>query len=419
MRQNKSFQQFGFSLLELIIAMSVFVLLASVISTLVYTSYSTTQQAGDFIDAELFAQEGIEAARSIRDEDWGNLTSGDHGLLQQGGKWTFSGSGEFINNKYLRVITVSDVTTTTRDVLSTVTWQGINKSASSSIVLTTQLTDWGSAISENVVTVDVGDSANGVWVEGNTLFLVTQDRDKSIMSFDVSNPLAPVLLDTLDMNSEGWDVDVNGNYAYVSLTSTQKVAVVDISNPSNMSQVATISLGSEPRGLEIYNNYLYLSRQHPQYGIYVYSIANPTSPSYAGRYRTNTPVFDIKIAPPYIIYSLNAGRKFDITSNYAHVAVAIPTGGFETYTIPSIVLQETIDVSGEGREVFVLGSRAYAAAASPSNGVAVIDISDEPDPVLEHQIDIGGGGNGVFVKDGYIFVAADKFDAGLAITPIP
>ena len=70
---------------------------------------SRLRNRGDSTQAVFLAQEGIDAARSIRDNGWLNLTNGNHGLQRTGGYWSFLGASEVIDGTYTRVIAVSDV----------------------------------------------------------------------------------------------------------------------------------------------------------------------------------------------------------------------------------------------------------------------------------------------------------------------
>lgn len=103
------FQQ-GQSLLEAIIAMAIFVLVAVSIATLVLGSFTALQNAGAQTQATAIAQEGIEAVRSIKDGAWNELKYNQSKIAINSNQWILSGEGttEQIGN-YLRTISFSDV----------------------------------------------------------------------------------------------------------------------------------------------------------------------------------------------------------------------------------------------------------------------------------------------------------------------
>ena len=99
----------GQSLIELMIAMGVFVLMVSTVAWLIIDVYLADRAGRERMEATLLAQEGIEAVRSMRDSDFDNLIAGTYGLTLSGSNWLFSGSSDS-HDQFTRQIVVSDVT---------------------------------------------------------------------------------------------------------------------------------------------------------------------------------------------------------------------------------------------------------------------------------------------------------------------
>ncbi len=82
----------GFSLVEVLLASALLSLfLTAFVGAFIYGQESTAL-AGARVRATFLAEEGLEAARSLRDSDFANLTDGDHGLAISGNQWSFSGA---------------------------------------------------------------------------------------------------------------------------------------------------------------------------------------------------------------------------------------------------------------------------------------------------------------------------------------
>src|SRR3989344_4173885 len=84
----------GQSLLEVLIAVSVFLIVSS--SAIVLTSggqdlLGDTAQETQSLE---YVAEGVEAVRTIRDVSWAGLADGTHGLTLLGGAWQFSGASD-------------------------------------------------------------------------------------------------------------------------------------------------------------------------------------------------------------------------------------------------------------------------------------------------------------------------------------
>lgn len=129
----------GVTVIETVVSIAVFSLLA-VAGYSIYTTSDRLIILADQKSTALFlAEEGIEAARSIRDGNFANLTTGTKGLLLSGNAWTFFGVQDTTNG-YVRSLIISTVDTDTKSVASTVSWN--YKNATSSVTLTSSLTNW-------------------------------------------------------------------------------------------------------------------------------------------------------------------------------------------------------------------------------------------------------------------------------------
>ena len=110
----------GMGLIEIIIVSAVLSIgLLSIISFLIF-SRGVTFEAGRKTVAVSLAEEGIEAVRSIRDENWSAVSaSGTYYPVISGNKWilTVTDPGP-INNLYTRVVIIEGVSRDANDDIS-------------------------------------------------------------------------------------------------------------------------------------------------------------------------------------------------------------------------------------------------------------------------------------------------------------
>ena len=134
-RKNK-----GFSLVEALLAVSIFSLsITSLVTAIIYGRESSAL-AGSRARASYLANEGIEILRDMRDDNFSNLTDGSHGLAVSEGKWVFSGSSD-TTEIFSRQIAISSVDSNTKQVAVTVSWPQ-NLQRNGLISLSTYLTNW-------------------------------------------------------------------------------------------------------------------------------------------------------------------------------------------------------------------------------------------------------------------------------------
>lgn len=139
-RKNKTR---GFSLFELVLAIAIFSLSSYAIVTLLIDANLSTELNLQRTAALFYAKEGVEAVRSIRDNDWADLIDGVHGLDSSSGNWVFSSSLDLINNKYTRTVNIeTDMSTTSiKKVSVRVEWPLVSNRVVS-VSLDTILTNW-------------------------------------------------------------------------------------------------------------------------------------------------------------------------------------------------------------------------------------------------------------------------------------
>lgn len=111
-RNSRAYSQYshrlGQSVIEVVVAVSMFVIIAGSAVVTMLGSFLTSRLAEEETQAASMATEGIEAAQSIRNKDWRNLVDGNHGLSSTGDTWIFSGTSDE-DGKFTRTVSISSV----------------------------------------------------------------------------------------------------------------------------------------------------------------------------------------------------------------------------------------------------------------------------------------------------------------------
>jgi len=139
---NKANQKYNKaqSLIEMLVAIAIFIGGISLIGFLVIDAGIASRQSSERTRALSLAKEGLEAARSIRDNSFANLVNGSHGLALSANQWVFSGASD-AQDQFTRSVTISEIDSNTKKIVSNVNWQ-FSANRPSEVELATYLTNW-------------------------------------------------------------------------------------------------------------------------------------------------------------------------------------------------------------------------------------------------------------------------------------
>jgi type II secretory pathway pseudopilin PulG len=146
----------GFGIIEFIVALSIFLIVAVTGVSAVVHSFSVNRLSLEESRANFLAKQGLEATISIKKQAWANLINGDYGLTKTSGFWEFFGTSDQ-NTKFDRAININDVyrndqgqiiadnqgvlDANTKKITSTVSWD-FAPSRQNQVKLTLYLTNW-------------------------------------------------------------------------------------------------------------------------------------------------------------------------------------------------------------------------------------------------------------------------------------
>ncbi len=220
----------GQSLLEVILAMSIFALLAAAMVSMSTGGFITLEQGGEQTEAQALAQEGLEAVRAIRDRAWNELRFTTSSVFVSGVAWALTGEGttETIGD-YTRTISFADVCRDENDeitdcpgsyldvhskkVTSAVIWQ-VREGVTNTVQEVAYLTNWQTKLWPQ--TDWFGGKGQNIW-SNSTRYSTGEDV--------IDNSVGEVTLaQTTDISaSTTWPFELPENYTY----STSLIAVAD------------------------------------------------------------------------------------------------------------------------------------------------------------------------------------------------
>lgn len=430
----------GFAIVELLLAISVFALLVAGIAGATVYGNRSVAYSGENQQASLLADEGIQAVRNIRNNNFNLLDDGTYGLAQSGGRWILSGSSD-ASGIFTRRVTITSADQNRRDVTVSVSWPRGGSTAS--VEQTTRLTYWMATnpVTWSGVTVqgvyNAGTTALKVRVVGDYAFVVFNSTSNNFRVFQVGDSGPPSLVATRTTNGTPYNIYVEDGYAYISSNdNSNEVRIWNVSTPTNPTAVGTVDLPSttDTRGVFVSGNTLYATRlSSSDRELYAVNVTNKSSPSVLGSLELGNNTNDVYVSGNYaflasasntqevqvvnitnpasmsLVESLNLGGTTDALTISGRDTVLYISNGKYLVTVdiatPTNISQlDTLNASGTVNDISInsLTTLAFMGTSSTSAELRIGNITDPSDVISEATYNVANRGalNGVaFIPD--------------------
>lgn len=313
------------SVVEVLLALALFSLVVMAITGALIYGRESAQTSGMRARATFLAEEGLEATRNIRDENFTtNLASadGNHGLAKTT-QWAFSGSSDTTESFFTRIVNVAPIDADTKSITSTVTWQE-NVQRAGSVVLNTYLTywqrvvaaNWANPTQESLVNMTGTGNKLKVKVQGNYAYLVDATN---FFVMDLDN-LAGSPVGSLAITGTATNLFVSGTYAYISSTSNNsELQIIDISSPTNPQRPAGGNQGifdaggnTDATSVAVSGNFAYLTKLQgggPAIELTKVNITTKNNPTSSATLNFASNINDIVIIGSYAYLATSAATE--------------------------------------------------------------------------------------------------------------
>ncbi|MDO8663473.1 MAG: hypothetical protein Q7K28_01370 [Candidatus Wildermuthbacteria bacterium] len=408
----------GQSLIELLIAIGIFVAMVSAVGFILIGSYISNLQAREGVIAVSLAEEGLEAARSIRNESWDDLTAGSHGLAVAGGQWTFSGVQEDISSeleKGVRKVIVEDPGFDRKIITSKITWE-LTEGRPQDISLATSLTNWkglakwSDPSEEGSLNISGSQDGLKIQAQGNYAYLVRAGGSPDFVIIDITDIQNPFIAGSLSLSGNPRDIAISGNYAYVASDSdSQELQIVNISNPATPSVIGTYNApgSADANGIYFSGSSVYLVRSSSsQNEFLIINVSDPNLPTISGSINLNAAANDVVVL-----------------GNYAHIASSHDSQELQIVNLtlpssPSLIGSYNLSNDSNGLSITGFGNRVILGRANGS--IYLFNVENPASPSLSGSFDTRGSVNDMSLgnDNNYVFLAADSGNAEFQIVDI-
>lgn len=373
--------QGGFSLVEVILAAALFALLTTGMVGAYLYGQEATAQAGNSARAQLLAEEGLEAARNMRDADFANLTDGTYGLAVDANQLVLSGESD-LTDIFTRKITISTISENEKSVAVDIFWQH-NQQRAGQIRLESRLTNWlatGSASWANPyqsasLGLEKNPGGEKIAVLGRYAYVIrdnSNDNQASFYIIDISDPSRSAVVGSLRLEGVPTNLAVEGRYAYISSRDDKReLEVVDVENPVDPRMIGTYDLDGnfDATGIAVNEKTVYLTRMRGAGDDFsIFDVSNPDTPVMIGRYELGADAYDVEVSGSLAYIAASAERSQELQ--------VINIASLES---PQFVA--SLDLPGE-TPALALALAGNALFISQGNVVYSVDISKPEAPAM-------------------------------------
>lgn len=265
---------------------------------------------------------------------------------------------------------------------------------------------WGSTSLVSSVNLSGNHDESSVWVDGHYVYMATENNGANVDFFiyDISTPINPTYLGSLDTHSDINDVLVYGNYAYIATKdNSEEFMVIDISTKTSPVKIASYNASGSADGKSLtrVGNTIFLGRlQSSAPELYAIDISNPVSPISLGSAEYDSDL-----------------RK--LVSDSSNVYAATSSGSEELAVFdalnPAMMSQiGSLNLSGgqPGRSIALSGSLlAIGRDDDREQELVMIDVSSPNNPQYLGGIDVPEEVSGIAFENGaFVHISTDASD---------
>jgi Tfp pilus assembly protein PilV len=379
----RSISQHGSTLLEVLLSIAVLAIIVTPIVGMVTVHTQNLIRAQQRVHAGYFAEEGLEASRSIRDADFSLLVDGVHGITRSSGVWEYSDEHDE-SGIYSRTITIAPLTDFIKEVVSTVTWsssQGIEKSVSA----TTHFLDPAIAnqifinpVLASCVDLSGGQDALSVVRDGDVAYVITDSASESFVVLEFT-PAGMTEVHRVNLQNNPRDLALSGDSVFIaSKHNTQELQAIDVMQPAQSELVGSYDApsASDAQSIVIKGQYAFLVRSAGQGAeFFILDIGNPQSPTFVSELELGVDATSIKLEG-----SLAYVGTDDASGEIKLIDISVPTA-------PVIV--SVLDLSPDGRVTAIESNGDYLFVGQEHGDITVYSLADPLLPLYNDRYVVG------------------------------
>ncbi|MEI8230825.1 MAG: hypothetical protein WCG83_06870 [Candidatus Peregrinibacteria bacterium] len=429
----------GSLLLEALLAIALFAIFMGAVSIGLFLGQEGTLRSGDRVRGVFLSERALQAARSIRDNDYAGLTVGSHGICEVAGRWQFCGTESESEDHYRTSVTVTSLSVNRTSIFANTFWN-FSRTRSGSVVLSEELTNWRAVkplgdwsllqLKGEVIDETPGIAYRSVAVTGGYAYVTTgSPNSNGLLVYNVSTDGAPVSVPTtITIGGSASGITVGTNRLYVVVKDWDaEVKIVDISSPealSNASILGAIDIPGNGRAqfVALFGPTLFVAASDDETldQFYAYDVSDPRNPLLLASYHDAGGTYNAIALHEGFAYIAATHDESEI--KVLDVFDTINHNGITPITITDRIGANPSDVP-DGLSIATVGTKLLFGRSENSLGNEFIVYSLLLGPTPSNNPNywsIGGAVNGIATDPAgsYAFIASGNPEAQIQVVDL-
>lgn len=222
-------------------------------------------------------------------------------------------------------------------------------------------------------------SADDIYISGDMAFLVTN----CIHIVNISNPLAPSIINNIQLSSYPIDVAVENSHLYTF--TPDRFHIIDVAIPSQPVFCGSCEIDDRGREIFVSGNYAYIASGES--GLFILNISDFNQPEVIGHYDSPDMAFDVDVSDELAFIADDDGMRI--------INISDPNNPYEVGFYDTPLSWGSVDIKVIGNIAILL--HRY--------GIFTIDVSNPSNPVLIDSYFLACNSGNLNIQDEYIYLA--------------
>jgi len=250
--------------------------------------------------------------------------------------------------------------------------------------------------------LNTGKGANSLSVKQNYVYLAHNNNENQLQIVDISNENSPFLVNSITLpNNNSISLSVFAFKNYVVITTRQslgeEVFIYDISNPVSPILLSSLDFNSDINDVFVLKDRLYLVGNK----IYLYDIVNPSQPI---------------LLSSYLLVNDTGYSLFPLSYNLLLVGGSRKLYFLDTSDLNNLNIISFFDAGGRINDIYARENMAFLATSNPNTEFQIVNYSDINSPYLYSFYNFPQDATGIDYRNNLVFVSVRSNDALRVIT---